>query len=374
MTTTTHTSNLRKIAIVYEDRDKWVQRAHPDLSLKAREELSYWLLDKQSIIETHAALVKTAKPYRTHVELLTIDEFVKSFSSFSGKRSLVWNITDGHASFKGSHIPSLAILAGIPYFGCPPYAQALAQDKFKLFLLCRAIGIPTPQSALADGGVIVSSFLEHTTGPYFVKPNSLGNKVGLTKRSIQSDLAGAVRQSAAIRERYGNQAIIQEFITGPEVRYIFINANAGNDMHTPTHGFDVVNAAARHGGAHTFISAKERESAYDEVGWQDLWSWRGMSEEMRVRTIKHMAASVELLSRYVRLKDYFTIDFRVDAHGIPRLIDFNSGAFLYGSDIEGYANHNLHMQLPDVIFSAMQNSFAGRHPSVFAHTEHTFTI
>jgi D-alanine-D-alanine ligase-like ATP-grasp enzyme len=370
--------DLRNIVIVYEDRDTWIKKtASKRLSEKAREELSYWLVDKWHVEESHRTISKVARKHGVQTELTTIDEFTKNFQSLStGRRkgrTLVWNITDGHVQFKGSHVPSLAILAGIPYFGCPPYAQALAQDKFKLFLLCRAIGVPTPQSALADGGVIVSSFLEETHGPYFVKPNSFGNKIGLDKKSMQSDLAGAAEQSAKISRRYGSQAVIQEFIAGPEVRFTFINANAGNDVRIPTFGYDVVNALEWQAGTPTYISAEERASAY-HTGWHDLWTWRGLSEEKRVRTIKYMTAAVTLLSRYVRLKDYFTVDFRIDPHGVPRLIDFNSGAFLYGPDVEGYAQQNLHMPLPEAIFSAMQNSFTGRHPSVFSNTENTFSI
>lgn len=369
---------LRNIVIVYEDRDEWVEHALPHLPRKTREELSYWLLDKETVFETERMLSRVARRNGARVELLTIDDFVRNFADFTtGKRrnrTLVWNITDGHASFKGSHIPSLAILAGMPYYGCPPYAQALGQDKFKLFLLCRAIGVPTPQSALADGGTIVSSFLEQTSGPYFVKPNSFGNKVGLSYNSLQSDLAGAVRQAAVINRRYGNQAIIQEFIAGPEVRFSFINANAAHDLRTPTFGYDVVDTIRWSNTAPVFISATQRDSAYDKHSMEDLWLWNGMPEAARVHAIEQMTAAVTLLARYVRLKDYFTIDFRIDAHDVPRLIDFNPGAFLDDDAVAGYTERKLHMPLPDAVFSAMRNSFAGRHPAVFARAEHMFNI
>ncbi len=366
--------DLRKITIVYEDRESWVKNSRIQASPEAREELSQWLLSNEDIVHTHEALSNVAGAKGVSIDLVTIDDFVENFSikQPGDDHDLIWNITDGHACFRGSHITSLATLANTPYFGCPPYAQALAQDKFKLFLLCRAIGIPVPRSALAEGGVLISSFLEEMTGPYFIKPNSGGNKIGLDELALQDTLAGAVTQAAEINRRLCDQAIIQEFIAGPEVRLSFINANAADDVRIPMFGYDVINST--HWQTHTpvFVSYQQRESAY--TGWQDLWSWSGMNESERVRAIKGMTSAVTLLAQFVRLKDYFTIDFRIDACGIPRLLDFNSGAFLEGAHMTGYTMNNLHMPLHDAIFSAMQNSFYARHPKMFRSEALPFRI
>ena len=268
-----------------------------------------------------------------------------------GRGAIFWNVTDGVSGFKGSHVVSLATLLDIPYFGSPPFAQAIAQDKYKLYLLCQALGIPVPASALVEGGEVLNSFIDaDSQGPYFVKPNSLGNKIGLYRNSLQQSFPSAVRHAETIGAEIHDRMVIQKFVEGVEVRLSFINATSDE----PRFGYDLVDDAKVPGN---YISFSERDSKYEV--FEDFQLWTGMPDAARMRAMEIMARSVLTLANHIRLKDYFTFDFRLDSNGLPWMIDFNPGAFLCGADVEGYASHNLGMPLGSAIFSAITNAFNG---------------
>src|ERR1700679_822408 len=171
---------LKTITMVFEDRIAWAKRARDcGFSAEGAEAAAFWLLGRDEIELTFHELREAAP--ETEFRLLPIDRFLDDMTALRrGDRHLLWNMTDGQAGFRGSHVINFAMLSGLPYFGCPPYAQALGQDKFKLFSLCRQIGVRVPPSALVEDGEVMTSFLSDTDADdLFVKPNSGGNKVGL---------------------------------------------------------------------------------------------------------------------------------------------------------------------------------------------------
>jgi D-alanine-D-alanine ligase len=352
-------SPLKAVTVVYEDRGDWILEARGrGFSRTGAEAAGHWLLGRAEIEQTFQDLREAAS--ETEFRLVSIAEFLGDASALlrgSPTRHLLWNITDGQASFRGSHLISFAALAGIPYFGCPPYAQAIGQDKFKLFSLCRQIGVDVPSSALAENGEIVASFLEENeVGALFVKPNSGGNKVGLSGQSRCGGLSAALAHARNMAAELRDRMIVQRFIEGPEVRVTFVNADAMADE--AKLGFDLIDEQAQ-----AFITADERDSKYD--AFRDFLAWDGISKDRRERIAGAMRDAILAISRHIVLKDYFTVDFRIDAEDRPYLIDFNPGAFLYGDDVEGYTQKAFGLSLPRAILTAMHNAHAGHHGRPF---------
>jgi D-alanine-D-alanine ligase-like ATP-grasp enzyme len=365
-------SQLKKIMLLYEDRDHWISQAiREGFSPQSADSVSYWLLGEKEIIETYKGLAECAEKSGAQAELMTINAFIENNHDYLGEPQrrglLLWNVTDGVVSFRGSHIISLATLVGVPYFGCPSFAQTMAQDKFTLFLLCRDIGIPVPQSALVEDGKVLRSFIKKgDTGPFFVKPNGLGNKIGINERSLCSTIGDALNQATSIGRRLRDRMIVQRFVDGPEIRMTFINA----DPEHPKYGYDLIDCNSR--GA-SYILSEKREEKYSE-DFCDFEEWPGMSDKERTAITKKMQQSVERLARYVRIKDYFAFDFRLDQSGIPQMIDFNPGAFLYGKDLDAYAQKGFGHPLSEVLYTAMKNSHDGRQPLISKHDGLSFRL
>jgi D-alanine-D-alanine ligase-like ATP-grasp enzyme len=343
---------LRLVVLVYEDRRAWIARARKsNLSRHGAELASHWLLSVDKIERTCASLSAAACRAQVAIELYEIDDFIRRFKSLEdeGKRSstLLWNITDGVLGFRGSHLVSLAELHGMPYFGCPPFAHQLAQDKFKLYSLCHAMGIRTAACALVENGEIIgtcSSFPNE--GRYFVKPNSFGNKVGIGPGSLCKSLAQARHQALELQALLRDRAVVQSFIDGPEVRATYINAAASQEV--AVYGFDVIDEHLE--GEH-FVDFREREKKYR--AFVDFRAWTGYDIGRRERALGEMTEALRIFSQHVRVKDYFAVDFRLDAAGNPFMLDFNPGAFLYGDDVEGYTRSAFKLRLPGALLRAM---------------------
>jgi D-alanine-D-alanine ligase len=347
--------SLRSVVLVYEDRKAWIARARRNgFSSHAAELASHWLLGIGQIERIHASLSAAAREAQISFELCELDDFLRRFQWFvDGERrssTLLWNITDGVLGFRGSHLISLAELHGIAYFGCPPFAHQLAQDKFKLYSLCCSIGVRIPACALVENGRAIatcSPLPNH--GAYFVKPNSLGNKVGVGPHSLCKSLAQALHRAKELQSLLRDRAVVQSFIGGPEVRVTFINA-AGSDR-AALYGFDVVD---EHLDGEHFVDFHDRERKYK--GYVDFRSWSGFANAQRESALHSMMEAVRALSDHVRVKDYFAVDFRLDAAGNPFLLDFNPGAFLYGDEVEGYTRRAFQLQLPSALLRAMELS------------------
>jgi D-alanine-D-alanine ligase-like ATP-grasp enzyme len=365
-----HATSLKRVIVIYESRRKWIDRVvNQGLSSQTAEITSHWLFGEEDIQRTILGLQSSTERLGIHIDVKPIEIFQGgdvALLDLQGPGVLAWNITDGHAAFRGSHVPSLAILANVPYFGCPPLAQAIAQDKFKLFLFCKGIGIPTPATALMEGSRVLSGFVDgEDVGPYFIKPNSLGNKVGITEDSIQLKKQDALEHASLLGEKISDRILIQRFIEGFEIRLTFINGAANPDE--PQFGFDLISDLC---DRHSFVSAKSRNSKYKK--FRNFRAARNLSTNIREDAVAKMCDAVRVLAMHFVLRDYFTIDFKIDNRGIAWLLDFNSGAFLHGKDVEGYTNEILGVDLPTALVRGFVNSFYDRQCGMFKKQNYIF--
>lgn len=365
--------SLRSVVLVYEDRKAWIARAwRNNLSRHGAELASHWLLSVDKVERTCASLSVAASRAQVSVELYELDDFVRRFQwpadEEKRSRTLLWNITDGVLGFRGSHLVSLAELSGMPYFGSPPFAHQLAQDKFKLYLLCKAIGIRTAACALVENGEIIGTCSTLSAeGAYFVKPNSLGNKVGIGPGSLCKSLTQARHQALQLQTLLRDRAVVQSFVGGPEIRATYINAGAPQDV--PVYGFDVIDEHLE--GEH-FVDFRGREKKYRQ--FVNFRTWTGYGTDRRERALSEMIEALRLLGQHVRVKDYFAVDFRLDAAGNPFMLDFNPGAFLYGDDVEGYTRSAFKLRLSGALFRAMEHSHRNQSGNGLATSNIAFRV
>jgi D-alanine-D-alanine ligase len=68
----------------------------------------------------------------------------------------------------------------------------------------------------------------HASGPLFVKPNTLGAKIGILPDSLCKTADEAKGRAKRIWDRYRDRALIQPFIKGDDVRVSFMEL--GGDL------------------------------------------------------------------------------------------------------------------------------------------------
>src|SRR5215472_17178457 len=126
------------------------------------------------------------------VELDALPDFLLSRRA-TAESSILWCQTDGIRFYRGSSVPALARLLGIPSFGAPALAQHLCQDKFFSLTLAAVSGLAAPPTLLLEGDDTIAQFgsadWEHAT--LFVKPNTLGAKLGILADSRCAGLTQA---------------------------------------------------------------------------------------------------------------------------------------------------------------------------------------
>jgi D-alanine-D-alanine ligase-like ATP-grasp enzyme len=272
-------------------------------------------------------------------QFTALDEFSLRLRDFAPRRAetIVWALTDGVRFYRGSAVPTLARLEGFARFGSPSTAAHLAQDKFASLALASAAGLAVPPTRLMEGDCEIAALGDWrgASRPLFVKPNTLGAKIGIFADSLCGSLAEARERAMRIQDRYGDRALIQPFVEGDDVRVSFMEL--GGDFSDQLGVERIVkNPASETGGAYltmkdneTLSGAKDTAGTRGGFGLEHKASFvprmADLQEGKDERSQHAVAAIIESsgrLARLVGLRDCFSIDFRIDSAGRPTFFEF----------------------------------------------------
>jgi len=290
-------------------------------------------------------------------------------------RTIVWAFTDGVRFYRGSSVPALARLKGFARFGSPPAAAHLCQDKFASLALASAAGLAVPPTRLMEGESEIAALGEwaRVSGPLFVKPNTLGAKIGIFADSLCRDRTEAVDRARRIWERYRDRALVQPFIGGDDVRVSFIDL--GGEFADQLGVERIVkDAASEAGGA--FLTMKDNETlsgARDTAGGRGgfgvsrpaafiprMVDLRDEDDERSRRAVALILNFSARLARLIGLRDLFSIDFRIDADGRPTFFEFEvcPGVTIY--DFQNYLRSRRGLSLGEALAKSMRLAFPRR--------------
>jgi D-alanine-D-alanine ligase len=267
-------------------------------------------------------------------------------------RTLVWTLTDGIAYFRGGVAPALARLHGLRTIGADDSVFALCQDKFRSGSVLRALGLPAPTGGLArDGEWIVPP--PASTHGYFVKPNRLGAKIGIWTDSRCASPDQALELSRRIHAFYRDDAIVQSYVEGRNVRASFLAVE-------PEAGMKRLGVFFVESGA-DFQTMADSMALYGDTGTQALEA--GNYREPRLdpvagtqpaadRAIREIAAG---LVRGLGLADVFSADFRVEADDTVHLIEFEVCPGLPCFDFRAYCRESWGMDLAEAMAETAAN-------------------
>jgi D-alanine-D-alanine ligase len=123
----------------------------------------------------------------------------------------VWIALHGPGGEDGA-LQGLLQWLGVPYTGSGVMASALAMDKVRSKHLFRAVGIPTPDYAVARTLDEASVAAEQVGFPLIIKPSGQGSSVGMSKVFERSELNDAVE----VALQYGDTVLLETCINGDE--------------------------------------------------------------------------------------------------------------------------------------------------------------
>ncbi|HEY8087972.1 MAG TPA: ATP-grasp domain-containing protein, partial [Polyangiaceae bacterium] len=153
-------------------------------------------------IESHGHVV---------VPLEATQEFPRAL--IASNVDVVFNIAEGMSGrSREAQVPSLCELRGIPYTGSDSATLSLCLDKALAKRLLTDVDHPAFQ-VLITGREKLRAFRY----PVIVKPNQEGTSKGISKKSVCDDEAGLREVARELIEKYGQPALVEEYIVGREL-------------------------------------------------------------------------------------------------------------------------------------------------------------
>ncbi len=132
------------------------------------------------------------------------------------KVDVVFPILHGPCGEDGT-VQGLLKIADVPFVGTGVLGSAIAMDKEVSKRLLKEAGIPTAKflsfTSEKKKKIDFHQVINHLGLPLFVKPNSLGSSVGMSKVKREEEFLPALEKAF----RYDSKILIEEYIQGREI-------------------------------------------------------------------------------------------------------------------------------------------------------------
>ncbi len=135
--------------------------------------------------------------------------------ALASKVDVIFPLVHGIGGEDGS-MQGLLQMAEVPYVGSDVLGSAIGMDKYTSKRLLREAGIRVADFIMMENGEATPSFDQVVAKlgvPFFVKPNSQGSSVGVSKVTAEHEYDKAL----AMAFNYDNRILIEQYIAGAEI-------------------------------------------------------------------------------------------------------------------------------------------------------------
>lgn len=368
--------NLRHLLVLYESEAACLVRlAARGVTGEPAREIACYLAQATDLPAFYERIRSGFAPEGVTVDFYEVGEAATYLPCLlaDSAGTILWNLTDGFRYYRASYATSAAALLGVKRFGSPPQAQHLCQDKFKCIALARSLGVTTPQTTLTRNGDLLSPVFDLPPGgALFVKPNTLGAKVGIFADSRCKSWDAALALSRRIFQRYGDDAVVQRYIPGYDVRVGFMDAGEkAEDARLDIFRLAGVEAGETGGAFMTMqdnwtlsASRSDDEKAVASPFDQPV-IFRPRMEDLRADgaaagCVAAIETAVNQVQKLLGLRDYFSFDFRVGDEGSAYFLEFEVCPAVTIYDFQAYLERNYAVDLPAALARSVQRAFRRR--------------
>lgn len=222
---------------------------------------------------------------------------------------IVFNIAEGEGGrCREAHVPALLEMLGIPYVGSDPLTLCVTLDKPVAKRLVASEGLPTPRFRTVRPGEELRDL--DLTYPVIVKPACEGSSKGVRLSSRAASLRAAREMVSFVTGTYGQEAIVEEFVAGPEVTVgILGNGNA--------RVVGVMEIRPKRMPNEEFVYSLEVKR-----DWENQVEYL-CPPSLPPETVAEIERCALGAYRALGCRDFGRIDFRVDAGGVPQFLECN---------------------------------------------------
>ena len=206
-------------------------------------------------------------------------------------------------------------LMGIRYTGADLLALASCLYKHRTKEILDAHGVPTPPYRIlrTEADLAAAAGADF---PWFVKLAHEDASLGITEANVVRSHADLVARTRELWAEYKEPVLAERFVDGREINVTIFGWREGTQV-LPLHEIDFAAMPADRPRIVSY-AAKWDENHVDYVGTKPV-PLRNLAPEV-LANIERVATAAY---RAVDLRDYGRVDLRVDAGGIPWVIDVN---------------------------------------------------
>ncbi|HET7630951.1 MAG TPA: hypothetical protein VFK16_01410 [Gemmatimonadaceae bacterium] len=234
---------------------------------------------------------------------------------------IVFNIAEGlYGPNREAHVPAICEFFGVPYSGSDPFTLSLCLHKARTKHVLAAHGVPTAAFALAETTDDLETLAAHPHPgldyPLFLKPVQEGSSKGITQHNYVQSPAELMARGAELLALYRQPVLVEAYLPGAEFTCgVLGNGRSARMLPPVAMRFDTLPAGA-----------------LPVYGFEAKWIWDTPGHALDIfecppRISRELLAAIETvtLRAYHALgcRDWSRIDVRLDAAGVPHVIEVN---------------------------------------------------
>jgi len=217
----------------------------------------------------------------------------------------------GHSAYE-AQVAGLLELLGIPFTGNSSHALFQCQDKFRTKAILQACGLPTPKSWLVEDERQLPAAARF---PLIVKPNCEDASIGIYPHSVVRNRAALAKQVARVLAAYDQPALVESFVEGREINAAIVDQPEPRVLPLSEISFQNYPPRLPH-----------------IVGYDAKWraahpTYRGTVPMCPAPVSAALARRLTRFAlqayRVLKLRGYARVDFRLDAHARPYILEVN---------------------------------------------------
>jgi D-alanine-D-alanine ligase len=296
-------SGQPRIVVVY-NRD--FEGAEADPENKAREDVEHVAKHLVGVLASHGFAVT---PIGVHDDVSATLGQIRDLAP-----DAVFNLCEsicGDSRFEPL-LPMLMEKDGIAFTGSGSLALSLALHKHKSKEILRARGVPTPDAVVARGvdEPVALPF------PVIVKPSREDASVGIYSESVVSTVAARTARIAHVISQYRQPALVERYIEGREIYVSLLGRLGAEPQVLPFFEIDFSDLPPDRPRIVSF-EGKWVETSVEYAGTKPVPCVLPEAQQSLV------AAAARSAFEALELRDYGRVDIRLNADGIPYVIDIN---------------------------------------------------
>lgn len=207
-------------------------------------------------------------------------------------------------------VPNILERLGVAYTGSACDALRTCLQKLDCNVALERAGVPVPYTRRVASGCELSAM----PLPAIVKPDREDGSVGIDSTSIVHDLEAARARVDEVVRELGQPAVVQEYVEGREISVSFLGYPTPRALSPGEIAFDTT---VEGGPPILTYAAKWHPESVDFVTTRPVPAAVEPTSARRIVSVARRAFDA------LGLRDYGRIDMRVDAAGVPRVIDVN---------------------------------------------------